>query len=675
MIDYRLTHGERVYPIPAAGSSPPVDPVASDLEQGLAEARENLGEIFSRYDEAAVELIRIARLDGHFPGRSEADLEWPAYRPDEDPPIDLPGLERRAALIAEISAGIPPRRQRRLSDAYGRYGETRPAYLRSVRRFLQVQRQFVAHGAGDERDFGELYGAVYIEALGREDPLPLDDGEAALVEFKVARAPLAHAAAVVEKLRPAPAADDPRWEAVYEWSIDGERGEATLRELLTEVAGDVVDYLAAGEHLAIRYNTFSNFIWFGISVWKTVCELELLAARLRDHAPKKWLDRLEQHVRLAQALLLRFLQAHLEDPAQIRPKDYWYGQRYSYLTRDMIDLTRGLVRNAERLRARCGKELPAVGLPPLLDGTSSGKWHEYPHVGPQGEYSRLARARRLLKWVRLFRRTGRVKKRLDRSKLPDAERHAAAWEANLEWARDSLENFGITVSVTIDPDFADVARELELGPKGRKVVFFPTHQTLLDHPVLYRALESEELLAAMGWSASVPCCLLSRGRLLSQTSVKVKGREFSLIGVSLEETDRLAEDVDGYVVLSRDEGGSPTRRFARVIEDRPGVVYGAGTTSAFDLQVLPMQHALFAHLPQDVVFVPVAFRGIHALWPKCPRGNVNLRPGHVEVYVSPPVPGETTLLPRRRALRTQLEPATLFQAIHIATLLDPGEES
>ena len=43
--------------------------------------------------------------------------------------------------------------------------------------------------------------------------------------------------------------------------------------------------------------------------------------------------------------------------------------------------------------------------------------------------------------------------------------------------------------------------------------------------------------------------------------------------------------------------------------------------------------------------------------------------------MSPPVPGETTLLPRRRALRTQLEPATLFQAIHIATLLDPGEEN
>ena len=84
-----------------------------------------------------------------------------------------------------------------------------------------------------------------------------------------------------------------------------------------------------------------------------------------------------------------------------------------------------------------------------------------------------------------------------------------------------------------------------------------------------------------------------------------------------------------------------------------------------------MQHALFAHLPQDTVFIPVAFRGIHSLWPKSPRNNLDVSPGHVEVFISPPVPGETTLLPRKRALRTQLEPATLFQAMHIATLLDP----
>ena len=69
--------------------------------------------------------------------------------------------------------------------------------------------------------------------------------------------------------------------------------------------------------------------------------------------------------------------------------------------------------------------------------------------------------------------------------------------------------------------------------------------------------------------------------------------------------------------------------------------------------------------------MPIALRGIHSLWPKCPKGNVRVGPGTVEAIISPPMLGETTLLPRKRALRTQLEPATLFQAVHIATLLDP----
>ena len=84
-----------------------------------------------------------------------------------------------------------------------------------------------------------------------------------------------------------------------------------------------------------------------------------------------------------------------------------------------------------------------------------------------------------------------------------------------------------------------------------------------------------------------------------------------------------------------------------------------------------MQHALYAHLPPDVIIVPLVFRGIHSLWPKCPRGNLDIGSGRVEVVVCPPMPGETTLLPRKRALRTQLEPATLFQAAHIARLFNP----
>ncbi len=645
----------------------------SDLDKALAEALANLDEIFARYDEAAAELIRVARLDGHFAGRKADDLEWPPSHDENGNPVGVDGLERRAELIAAIHDGIPPRRNRRLVDAHDRYAQLRPAYLRATRLFLQVQRQFVAHEAGTERDFGELYGTVYLEALARENPVPLDEGEAALVEFKVARAPLAHAASVIDKIRPGPGADDPRWAATYQWDLDDGQGEGSLRDLLTQVSESVVDFLAAGEHLAIRYNTFSNFIWFGISVWKVVTELELLTCRLRGRARDAWVDKLESYVRLAQGMLLKFLKAHLEDPAQIRPTDYWYGQQYSYLTRDMIDLMHELVRNGERLRSRYGPQFAAVELPPLLRGASQGSFHEFAHVGRQGSVSRWIRGGRLLKWVGAFRSAANRKKKLHRSGLAEAERQQGAWKANLKWAETTLKTFGIDVSVTIDPAFAEVARELDLRPGlGRKVVFFPTHQSLLDHPVMYHTLQSPELLQAMGWSAPVPCCLLSRPRLMQATAIKIGGREISLIGLSPAEIDRLQEEVDGYVILAHDDTGSPIKRFAAILDDRPGVVYGGGTTSAFDLQVLPMQHALFAHLPQDTVFIPVAFRGIHSLWPKSPRNNLNVSPGHVDVFISPPVPGETTLLPRKRALRTQLEPATLFQAMHIATLLDPA---
>jgi len=170
----------------------------------------------------------------------------------------------------------------------------------------------------------------------------------------------------------------------------------------------------------------------------------------------------------------------------------------------------------------------------------------------------------------------------------------------------------------------------------------------------------------------MPCTQLARARLMEPASFKIGKRRFSLIGVDAAQADRLLEEVDGYVILEHSQDtGNPTQRFAKLLEKRPGVVYGAGTTAAFALQCLPMQHGLFAQLPQDLVIIPLAFRGIHALWPKCPKGNLDLSPGLVEVMVSPPMLGETTLLPRKRALRTQLEPATLFQAVHIATLLNP----
>ena len=639
----------------------------------------DLDELLETFDRAANQLLEVARKDGHFEDRTEAELAWPASAS-----IDTAGLRRRLELISRIYEGTPSRRASRLAEAHEKYLGATPGYRQASLTYLQVSRQFVAAGAGSERDLLDLYQSRYLLALGRDNPFPLDAGEAALVELNVARAPLSHAQSVAEKLKTDPADDDPRWDAQYSC---GNTTRRPLSQILDQIAERVVDYMAAGEHLAIRYNTFSNFVWFGISVWKAVSELELTLAILEGRVRQRWHEKLGKYVLLAQAMLLKFLEAHSEDPAQIRPKDYWYGQEYSYLTRDMIDLTTTLIDRANALARRARGERPVtLTVPPLLSshlrspgspvpdppGGIVGPFLEYRHVGRQGTHSLLARRWRLLRWLQLFRRTGRRKMQLHRSSLSGPERIAASWQNNTEWGTGTLKIFGITVRVEIDPLFAETAAELELGKGGRKIIFFPTHQSLLDHPVIYHVLQSPEMMAAMGWVEPVPCVIFSRSQLMDPTSFKIGSRQFSLIGVSPEMADRLLEEVDGYVIADRTrDAGNPIQTFAKLLQERPGVIYGAGTTAAFGLQCLPIQHALFAHLPADVVIIPMAFRGIHSLWPKCPKGNLEINPGQVEVVVSPPIVGATTLLPRKRALRTQLEPATLFQAIHIASLLDP----
>ena len=639
-----------------------VDEILSEID---------LDELLAKYDEAAGRLLEVARQDGHFDDVPPEGLLWPASTS-----IDIEGLKKRVDLITRIFDGVPSRRASRLTEAHDRYVRALPAYRAATRTYAQVSEQFVARGAGSERELLDLYQSVYLEALGRENPFPLDAGESALIELRVARAPLSHAQSVAEKLA-AGLADDDRWTDQYRYG-ESNQNEAPLNQILRQVAEQVVDLMAAGEHLAIRYNTFSNFVWFGISIWKSVCELELTLGMLQGRVRQKWHDTLLKYVRLAQGMLLKFLQAHSEDPAQIRPKDYWYGQEYSYLTRDMIDLIAKLIDKANALRRRASgaNELPApLEVPPLLRGQVHGPFLEYRHVGRHGRHSGLGRRIKLLRWVQLFRKTGRRKIRLLKGEADRSRRRAASWRNNIDWGMGALDIFDIDVKIEIDPNFAQIAEELELRRPGRKIVFFPTHQSLLDHPVMYQVLQSAELMQAMGWAETVPCVLFSRSGLMDPTSFKIGSKQFSLIGVRPEMADQLLEEVDGYVIADRSrDAANPIQRFAKLLEERPGVIYGAGTTAAFGLQCLPIQHALFAHLPPDIVIIPLAFRGIHSLWPKCPKGNMDIYPGVVEVVVAPPMLGATTLLPRKRALRTQLEPATLFQAVHIATLYNPASE-
>ena len=648
------------------------------MKELLAQISDNLAEILSKYDEAAQELLRVARADGHFADWHPDDVVWPCSpNPGQIP--DIEALVKRAALITEIYKGTPPRRDSRLGDAYTRYIKKLPSYHNANRLFVHVQRQFCERHPGDEKDFLQLYKAVYLEALRRENPIPLDEGESALVEFRVARAPMAFANTAAEKVRRKADPKAPRWQEKYSNDIatksESMPQTSTLRDILTEIAERVVDVLATGEHLAVRFNTFSNFIWFGISIWKAVTDLDLLVAQLKGTVRKRWLNKFETYVRLAQAMLLKFLEAHLEDPAQIRPREFWYGQQYSYLTRDMIDLITNLIPkgNALRRRAKGASKIAPVEVPMLFVDDKRGRFLEYPDVGKKQTISRWKQRARMLAWLRLFRKTRKTKMKLWRPEVPEPERIAAAWQSMIDMSKKVLDLFEIEVDVVVDPQFVEIARDLDIGkPGSRKVVFLPTHLSLLDHPVMYYVLASPQMRVAMDWDDSRACTILSRARLLDATAVKIAGREFSLIGLDPDRIDTLSEEVDGYVILRRSEDtGSPTQRFSQLLKQRPGVVYGAGTVAAYPLQILPMQHALFAYLPQDIVIVPIAFRGIHEVWPKCPKGNLNINPGRVEVIVSPPMLGETTLLPRKRALRTQLEPATLFQAVHISTLLNP----
>ena len=646
------------------------------MKKLLAEVRERKVEILDHYDEAARELLRIAWIDGHFDQRGPEPVHWPNAAREHSGDFQV-ALEQRARIIDTIYKGMPARRDRRLSESHSRYDQLLPSYHEANRIYIQVKRQFRERDAGTARDFLRMYQEVYLEALGRENPLPLDDAEAALVEFRVARVPLSHAQAAAEGMQPQIDSDDPLWSAEFSYQLDGDEQRQPLRQILQSIAERVVDAMAAGEHLAIRYNTFSNFIWFGICIWKVVTDLELLLARLQGSVRQRWLDKIGNYVLLAQGMLLKFLEAHLEDPAQIRPRDYWYGQDYSYLTRDMIDLVAALVERANRLRARARgldtDAVPALELPPLLSGqSSSGRFMEYAHVGLHKPHPPWRRRAKLLHWVQLFRRTAARKKVLWTSEPDEGRRIAEAWKTHLDWAAKSMEVFDIRVDVVIDPRFASVADELDVTAKQKKIVFFPTHQSLLDHPVMYRVMESPQLLEALGWDEPLPCTIPSRAGLMAQTAFKIGKREFSLIGLDPKTYDRMVEEVDGYVIMQQSEDArNPIQRFAKLLDQRPGIVYGAGTTAAFELQIMPMQHLLFAYLPEDVVIVPMAFRGIHSLWPKCPKGNMNVGSGVVEVFVSPPMLGETTLLPRKRSLRTQLEPATFFQAAHIATLLNP----
>ena len=677
-----MSEADPVTPIPRDGTSV----VWFDHQNLMRDVTTLLGV----YDQFAQGVLQLAYSEGYFEGVDPSLLKWPPSL-TVNGPIGLEGLGYRMKLIGAIYEGVPRLRDQRLDEAYEQWIGVTAAYHDGTLLYAQARRQFLEQKIGSEQDFLQLYQTIYIEALKAKNLFTPDGGEAALADARLSRVPLSHAQPVAEKLKATVSDEDPRWDTVYICRIGDTTTEFSLRQICRDIARRTLDYMAAGELLAVRYNTYTNFAWFGSAIWKILTDAEFLLEVGRRGAPggvvQHQLDGLKDDILHGQGMMVEFFQAHQENPSNLKPTGYWYGHHYTGLTRDMIDLGNRILTNGNRLmdglqqqavqnpdpqiKAALGELKPMV-VPSLLTRTASGRFLEYPHVGRNGVYSGFQRATRLGRWIFSSWNWMRHKAAIEEQALPEAQRLDAAWRNSIHWANVTLKIFGIEVRVRIDPAFKAIAKEMDLASGAYKVLFFPTHQSVFDHPVMYRVLESPELLDALGWGASRPCTILSRSGLTEYVTVRLGSWRTTLFGVSEVEFDRLLEDVDGYVVLPRTgDTNNATQRFASLLDHRPGIIYPAGTTAAFDVQSIPLQHGLFSKIPSDVVLIPMAFRGIHSIWPKCPRRNIRINPGIVEVIVAPPMPGETTLFPKRRSLRPQLEPATLFQAAQIVNLLNP----
>jgi hypothetical protein len=644
------------------------------------------------YDQAAQGVLDLANKEGYFEGINPDLLQWPPGQTPEGP-IGLEGLAYRSKLIGAIYEGVPSLRDQRLSNAFVQFEEAGPAYHEATQIYAAIHRQFLDHAAKSSHDFLTYYQTIYVDVLRASDLFTPDEGEAAVAGARLSRLPLSHAQPVAEKLKATIDDDDAQWEIIYEYNTGGEPRQGTLRDIFRNIAKKTLDYLATGELIAVHYNTYTNLAWFGSAVWRILSEAEYLLEVYRklvaDNVIQHQLDGLKDHVMLGQSMMVEFFQAHQENPGNLKPTGYWYGHHYTALTRDMIDLAMNVIEQSNRLIQQFEQKTGDISsldpmmqtmietilpmqVPELFSRTAKGRFLEYPNVGKNDQYTGIQRAYKLTRWIGTSWRFVRHKQVIEEEDLSVEEKLDAAWDNSLNWANKTLRIFGIEVKIKIDPLFKSMAQALDLASGRYKILFFPTHQSVFDHPVMYHVLQTPELLDAMGWDDTRPCTILSRSGLTEYVELRLGSWNTTMFGVKAVEFDRLLEDVDGYVVLPRaGDTNNATQRFANILEDRPGVIYAAGTTAAFDIQSIHLQHGLFSKIPSDVVIIPMAFRGIHSIWPKCPKRNIRINPGLVEVVVAPPMLGETTLFPKRRLLRPQIEPAALFHAVQIVNLLNP----
>ena len=581
------------------------------------------------------------------------------------------GIEERVEFVQELARRIPKIREQRLLEAYDDFKKGHRAYYDGVRIYVELLEQFRQKTEGTERDLLVLYQDVLSATIAEYQPEFSGPGDALLQSLGLGRPPMEYTRQGAIPV--SSAGSDSRLNDRYQITVGAER-DMSLHQGLREIASGTIDILAAADRLATYFNAYSNFAWFGSSIWRDVVETELLIERLRGKGRRKLLvfRKLQNDIDLGHRMLTDFFRVHREDPTQIKRVGHWYGQSYSYLTRDMIDLSMRLVRHRRKISRNFPKDIiEPLERPSFLYGSVEGSFMEYPDVGSEvipGPWRRaLGFGRLLVTSIKL----GREKQKLARMKLDREERLELAWRQWIDWSGSVLTHFGIDLRVRIDPLLMELAEGLDLSSRDRKIVFLPTHQSLLDHPAMYQVLSSPELCNALGWSGPRSCVMLSRTGIAASV-FGIGPKSMTMFGIPAERFDRLMEEVDGYVFRDPESASSASiRKLVRELNTRPAVIYPMATTAAFETQLFPLQHSLFSVLPSDTIFIPIALRGIHALWPKTPKNNLRINSGRVEAVVGPPLLGGTTLLPRQRSMRFQLEQASLIHALHITQLLNP----
>ena len=594
------------------------------------------------YNKVSEKLVSIARQEGLL---SECFAsKWACQQGEEN---STPALKARLKLVHEMHEQLLKRKDEVLFASYGPFEEKSEGHFEVQSHYMRVKRQFMEQ-EGDEDRFLKLYHKQYIRALSHLMCLKPKRGEALLVEEKLSHIPFEVSKASASKLAKVPLSRED--EKLLNTPFPDGKEFSSLGEQLRTIAVETLDLLNVGAIFATRFHYFNNFALLGTAAWEAVLSAELCLGEQRAEQSFPASD-----IRHLQDLLAMFIQAHLYNPYD---KKRWYGQAYSYLVRDIIDLSLKLFKALD-------KEPPS-----FLAFEKQGRFQEYAHVGGRGKYSKLGKGLKLTRGFFNDRRFG--KKRLALSRQPDTPtRRLKAWKSSLRWGKKICVLAGIKTTCTFHPRLKEALRVLKAHREGKGMLFLPTHQSLVDHPLVYTAFSSKALRDALGWKDAIACTMVARENLGNTFKFEFGSFQSNSFGIPGDKFDHLLETIDKHIIIDSHSQKSITEAIKQSLDRGPVVIYPMGTATTFATHLFPLQHALFAHIPYNTLLIPMALRGAHSIWPKCPKGNLNIRPGEVEVFFGQPFHAENILFPKQSKLRLQLDIASFFQGVQIKDSLNP----